>query len=857
MLLRLKYSFQWMLTVVLPFFLIFVSSCKTNPKPAYKTFTVVPNADTVSALSNSYLPIYQGAATKTHDMVHLSLQVSLNWANCTLLGKATLTLKPHFYATSNLLLDARGMDLHEVALLAKSGKHLPLNYNYQNDQINIELDKTYTSKDTFQVFVNYTAQPNLLKKKGGSAAITEDKGLYFINPDASDKTKPQQVWTQGETQSNSVWFPCIDKPNQKFTQDIAITVDNKFQTLSNGLLVKQQKNTDGTRTDYWKQTLPHSAYLVMMAVGKFSIVKDQWRGKEISYYVDPEYEKYARSMFGKTPEMIEFYSHLLGIPFVWEKYAQVVVSEYVSGAMENTTATLFGDFIEQSDREKLDHNYEDVVAHELFHHWFGDLVTCESWSNLPVNESFADYGEYLWMEHKYGRQAADGHLHRATQKYYRASAIKQVDVVRFFYADKEELFDVNTYEKGGAILHMLRKYVGDEAFFTALHKYLADNQFKNTEITQLRLAFEEVTGEDLNWFFNQWFYGSGYPELKVTHDYNSEIGVYNLHVEQTQNLKTTPFFQLPVDIDIYGNNGKRERKRIWINQKSQDFELSCPNAPLLVDFDAEKMLVGTVDEVGKSREAMAYQYKTCQLFEARYRAIEQLSDYPKSEEYLATLLNALQDSSFEIRSLAISQLQSSTLAHDEKLVKPLIELVKHDAQAAIRCDALVYLSRHFLSSDLRPLFESALKDSSYVVAGNALTCLAILDKEAAFKAASSLENTDEDQLLINILVLYSQYGADDEFSFFAKLEGRFNGMAKVNYVECLSDFVQRCNEQTIYKSIPIFRRLLNDNTKHMHKIVVQSIREINSNVSKREPDGDNPLHQELLNSLKKLLNDDN
>ncbi len=847
-----KHKLHQLYALTISIVFLFLVACKTPAPIAAKPYKIETH-DTLLVEPSANVPLYQSSATKTHDMVHLHLEVSFDWAKTTLSGKEVLTLKPHFYPTSSLTLDARGMLLHEVALLNKKGQHKPLNYTYQNDQLLIDFGKTYAASDTLKLFIDYTAQPNELKKKGGSNAITDDKGLYFINPDGSDKTKPRQIWTQGETQSNSVWFPCIDRPNQKFTQDIAITVENQFVTLSNGLLVKQQSNKDGTRTDFWKQTLPHSPYLVMMVVGNFAIVKDQWHGKEVSYYVEPEYEAYARSIFGKTPEMLEFFSNKLGIPYVWDKYAQVVVHDYVSGAMENTSATLFGDFMDQTDREQLDHNYEDVVAHELFHHWFGDLVTCESWSNLPVNESFADYGEYLWMEYKYGRNRADGHLYRSTQKYYSGSRFNQVNVVRYFYNDKEEMFDVNTYEKGGAILHMLRKYVGDEAFFAALHKYLTDHQFKNAEIAQLRLAFEEVTGEDLNWFFNQWFLASGYPHLKVTHDYDKEKGIYNLHVEQVQNLKTTPLYHLPIDVDVYSETGKIERKRIWITQRSQDIELLCPTEPLLVNFDAEKMLLGEVDELSKPIRSMVYQYRNAPLFEDRLYALDQLDEnYPKSEEFKSVLVSALHDASYDIRSHAITLLQGTALAHDNSIVKPIMELVQYDTQSAVRCDALQFLVRNFLSSDLKPIFEKALKDPSYLVAGNALTSLAILDKEAAFKAASTLESTDEDQLLINIMVLYSQYGADTEYPYFVRLENQFSGYAKINYIECLSDFLQRCGETTIAKSVPLWSRLLKDSNRKAHKTTLQAIKDLYNEVNKRTQDFQSPEHQALLNQLEQL-----
>ena len=352
-----------------------------------------------------------------------------------------------------------------------------------------------------------------------------------------------QVWTQGETEANSCWFPTIDSPNERMTQDIYITVDNKYLTLSNGLLKESINHGDTLRTDHWTHQIPHAPYLVMMAVGEFKVVEDKWRDIAVNYYVEKEHLPYAKSIFGNTPEMLEFYSNKLGVDYAWQKYHQIIVREFVSGAMENTTAVIHGDFFYKTDRELLDDDDEATIAHELFHHWFGDLVTCESWSNLPLNESFANYGEYLWFEYKYGPDKADHHGYSETQGYLRESMEKQVDMVRFDYNDSEDMFDRHSYNKGGRILHMLRKYMGDDAFFAGLKLYLETNKFKTVEMHQLRLAFEEVTGEDLNWFFNQWIYSSGHPELKIDYSYNADEKLQLITVEQLQDLKTHLFIR--------------------------------------------------------------------------------------------------------------------------------------------------------------------------------------------------------------------------------------------------------------------------------------------------------------------------
>ncbi|MDQ6722652.1 MAG: M1 family peptidase, partial [Thermoproteota archaeon] len=336
--------------------------------------------------------IYRSTPLINNNLVHTKLDVKFDYNKQWLYGKEWVTLHPNFYATDTLSLDAKGMDIKVVELM-KGNVKSPLHYNYDGTKLTVRLDKFYKAGENFTVYIEYVSKPNDLKTKG-SAAITNSKGLYFINPKGEDKDKPTQIWTQGETEANSVWFPTLDKPNQKTTEEIYMTVPDKYVTLSNGLLISKKKNIDGTRTDYWKMDLPHSPYLFFMGVGDYAIIKDSYKGKEVSYYVEKEYADVARKIFGETPAMMAFYEKITGVPYQWPKYSQITGRDYVSGAMENTSATLHTDAVQQNARQLVDGNkYEEYVSHELFHQWFGDLVTPESWSNITLSESFADYSE--------------------------------------------------------------------------------------------------------------------------------------------------------------------------------------------------------------------------------------------------------------------------------------------------------------------------------------------------------------------------------------------------------------------------------------------------------------------------------
>lgn len=705
---------------------------KFIPLVAFMFFiSISATAQHMPQKDTSWKKEYRATATRINDLVHTKLDVKFDFNQSYLIGKAWVTLKPHFYNTDSLLLDAKGMDLHKVAVV-KGASIKDLKYSYDGWQINIKLDKEYKGGEAYTIFVDYTSKPNEVKVKG-SAAINDAKGLYFINPKGEDKTKPTQIWTQGETEANSVWFPTIDKPNQKTTEEILMTVPAKYITLSNGKLVSQKKNADGTRTDYWKMDLPHAPYLFFMGVGDFAKVTDKWKGKEVSYYVDKEYAPVARKIFGLTPEMISYFSKITGVEYPWVKYSQMTAHDYVSGAMENTTATLHSDAAQQDARELVDGNaWESTIAHELFHQWFGDYVTTESWSNITVNESFANYSETLWNEYKYGKDAGDEQNYTDMQGYLFSNSNKK-DLVRFYYSDKEDVFDAVSYNKGGRILHMLRNYVGDAAFFKALNLYLTTNKFKSAEAQQLRLAFEEVTGRDLNWFWNQWYYGSGQPALDIKYGYDAATKNASVIVTQTQ--AGDKIFKLPVAIDVY-EGGQKTRHQVWLENKSDTFYFKSEEKPDLINFDGDKVLLCTKKE-NKTLDEYINQYKYAGNYLDRREAIDFAAKNQTDEKAIGLLNAALKDKYFKLRQYVIQKidLKKKDVA---ALVEPsLADIAKKDEKTVVRADAIAKLST-YKNENYIPLFKAAVSDSSYSVSGNALSALFELDSAGAVSEAKKL-----------------------------------------------------------------------------------------------------------------------
>ena len=816
--------------------LLAFSSCKVIKKQGATVgkYKVVDLDTLETAAKSEEGQQYRASSIRINDILHTKLDVRFDWAKQYLYGKATLTVKPYFYPTSTLELDARGMEIKEVALLqnefvktgysdkpdpsgnfeanvVKALSKKPLEYTYENNILTIKLDREYNNTEQYTVFIDYIAKPNELKKRGGSAAITDDKGLYFINPDGKEKNKPQQIWTQGETQSSSVWFPTIDRPNERMTQEINITVDKKFVSLSNGKLVSSTENSDSTRTDCWKMDLPHAPYLAMMAVGEFAIVKDKWRDKEVNYYVEKEYEPFAKAIFGNTPEMIEFFSTKLGVPFAWNKYSQIAVRDYVSGAMENTTATLHGEFIQRTDRELLDKSNENVISHELFHQWFGDLVTCESWSNLPLNESFATYAEYLWDEYKYGLDEADLHSEESRIGYIGESARKQVNLIRFKYDDKEEMFDGHSYNKGGQVLHMLRKYVGDEAFFASLKLYLESNKFSSVEIHNLRLAFEKVTGEDLNWFFNQWFLSAGHPDLIINCSYDSAVKKQKVQIKQIQDLAKRPLYKLPMAVDIY-SNGKKSRHKIILTKADETFEFDEVAKPDLVNVDAEKMLLCTKNEQ-KSIAEWAFQYNNAPLYLDRIEALTELAEKAKDSIASKVILAALNDKFWRIRIDAIYDLKSINAGHEKQIKELLVNYAKTDTKAAVRTAAIDYLSSNYKDEDLKVLYKSALNDRSYSVLGTALIAISKADPEAGVLLAKQYETEKSNDILFVIADLYANYGSDDNNEFFVKVADKFTGFSKIGFVSLYDLFLKKVKkDETINSGVDVLKGIAEDSS---------------------------------------------
>lgn len=721
---------------------------------------------------------YRATPTRYFDLIHTALDLSFDWEKRHVLGRAALRMTPLAFSQDTVVLDAVGFLLHDVRL---AGRTDTLRYHYDGQHLRIALGRTARPGDTLDLAIAYTARPDE-NAVGGSAAIRSDKGLYFINPTGTHRDKPRQIWTQGETQSNSRWFPTFDQPNERCTQEIRVRVDTVLETLSNGLMVRQEFHTDGTRTDTWRMDLPHAPYLFMLAIGDYAVSTDTFRGIPLSYLVEHEYAEHTQAIFPDAPVMIGFFSDYVGVAYPWPKYSQVVVRDYVSGAMENTTAVIYGEFMQSTTRELLDERRNELIgAHELIHHWFGDLLTCESWSNLVLNEGFANYGEYLWLEYKYGPDEAELHRRDELSGYLREASYKRHPLVDFHYANREDMFDAHSYNKGGLVLHMLRRMLGERVFRAGIRRYLQENAYQAVEIHDLRRAMELVSGQDLNWFFEQWFLQPGHPELSWEWNYDAANETLELTIAQVQDpTRNGALYRLPMQVAVLLPRDQVRRFDFVMDEPVQTFTWFLQEQPVLLDLDPERLVLAEYEQDWSGEAAAAY-WRTRPMIWARQDILEileaeagGLQPYPWQDEHWA------------VRDMGVSALDP----YDPVQQLTLADMARKDPHGEVRSSALARLADSGFPGLRKLCLERLEQDLSYSVMQVALAALYALQPEQAMEAALALEDDASVTATLILGDLYSSTGAVERLAFFDKSWDRVNSFARMLYGKQYADVLR-------------------------------------------------------------------
>lgn len=758
-------------------------SCKSSRK------TVMLDTLTVKASDSRY----RATATMDWDITHTDVALSFDYAARTAKGIAVIDMHPYFYNSDKIILDAQSMSIESVTVNGNKGK-----VNYQNDSLTIYLDRKYHRTESVQLAIEYTAKP-YAQPSGGSKAINDDRGLYFINTDYKIPYKPAQVWTQGETEANSHWVPTFDKPNERFTTRIQMTVADSFATLSNGALKGSVKNNDGTRTDVWEMDKNIQPYVMMMAIGKYSIVQDKpWQGKEINYYVEPEYERYAKDMFRHTPEMVDFFSNVTGVPYPWNKYSQVVVRDYVSGAMENTSATVFGEFINQTDREIRDKDYEDIISHELFHQWFGDYVTAESWSNLTLNESFATYGEQLWRRYKYGQASEQKLAYQDLNIYLGQADQNNEPLVRFHYHAREDMFDRISYQKGASILRYLHGIIGDTAFYKSMQLYLTENALQPAEAHHWRLAVEKITGKDWNWFFNQWYYRGGHPVLDAKYNFDDK----GQKVQITLTQKQAELYQLPLKINVVtGDNIFSD----IIDVKERITTITYPyynaNRPAVI-VDAEHLLPGVINDDKMASHWLAHYKATgAEDYTSKVKAIKanrtNLDNATIQEMYQLALKDGLE----YVRAFALNYLEAQKNKKVQETFIPTVRtMAMKDSSHHVRAAALHVLAT-WKVKDAQPEMHHGIYDHSYKVAAAALRGLSIVAKDTALSTARHMLTTQPGgEFLPEIWAVIAEQGLASDTTMIQDAQYRVAAGNKIDLAIAAGIYMKKTESEEAFKA---------------------------------------------------------
>lgn len=756
--------------------------------------------DTVDFVINAdeTLP-YQQPAERLLDVIHMELDLRFNWEDEEVIGSALLTVTPYHQNLDTLHLDARGFEIKAVQWL-EADTSASVNYAYDGKILQVIPDIALGSRDTVKLSIDYIARPIKLDK-GDGRAITSAQGLYFINPRKEIDGKPTQIWSQGETTYNSGWFPCIDQPHEKFTQEIFLTVDSTLQTLSNGTLMYGSLNEDGTRTDYWKQDQPHSTYLTMIAIGSWAVHKDEWKDLPVWYYVDKEYEEDAEAIFGNTPEMLTFYSEVLGVEYPWSKYHQVVVEDFVSGAMENTSAVIHGDFVQLTRRQLIDESHEDVIAHELFHHWFGDLVTCESWPQITMNEGFATYGEYLWKEYKYGLEAARYHLHQDAQRYFTDAEMRAKPLIRYRYDDPDDLFDSHSYQKGGLVVHMLRNELGDDAFFRGLQYYLEQHAFSTVEDDDLRQALERASGKDLNWFFDDWYNMAGHPEMNINWSNDSAWTTLSLRLEQAQ-TSDRPFRQHAEVVIAYAN--KKDTHRIWVDDWNESYTFKLDDEPLWFSVDPDHDLLWQRVEV-KLQDVWLAQLAASSSFHPINDAMSafQLETQAQERALEANLIRIIQEEDHfeQIRYRAVEHLFSLREMDTTKVVGLLEEVLASDTSSHVRSVALYALDSLSSEGLSISMIKQALNDTSFKVMRSALSLMLERDPCKGLSFTEAFSTEEKEALITWLSRLHANCGAASSLVFFQTAGADLSGFERFLFNNDFGNFAQVVGTEEVYDAL--------------------------------------------------------
>jgi aminopeptidase N len=625
---------------------------------------------------------------------HLALELTLDVEKKRVSGSASLEIERVDPDAEEIVLDAIGFDLASVKVGEKR-----VEVSYDGKQIRVPIRRDVQAA---RVTVEYAASPR--------------RGMYFLEPDEHVPSRPRQVWTQCQEEDARHFFPCHDKPHVKMTTELDVRVPNGWYALSNGELVKKETPAQGPWRFHWKMNEPHPSYLFTLVTGEFVEITAKAGAVPLSYFVPRGREEDGTRTFERTPKMIELISKLTGVAYPWNKYAQVVVSDFIFGGMENTTATTMYEHILLDARAAIDVTSDDLIAHELAHQWFGDYVTCRDWSEGWLNEGFATFFEHVWREHHLGRDEYEYGLKNDLHAYVsEANGRYRRPIVCQDYDAPLDLFDRHLYEKGGLVLHLIRTELGDKLFWRGVNVYLTRHAKGVVETRDLMRAFEEVSGRSLGKLFEQHVYKPGHPELEVELSWAKDV--LTVRVKQTHSASdgVPATFEVPLVLELFGADGGARREKLLVTQKNDSFAIPRADRPRFVVVDPEMRVLGEV-HVKAPNDMLRAQLAGGKSARARWLAAQALatSDDPPTISALAERL-ADEKEAWMVRAEcaeALGRIRSRECF-------AALEASRAAGHPKVRRAVVDALGNFKTPAALEALKPCALKDASYLVEAEA------------------------------------------------------------------------------------------------------------------------------------------
>ncbi len=640
----------------------------------------------------------QALRPRTWNLQHQKLWVRFDFDQEKVLGTTELFLTNMQSANDELILDAKTMEFEHIGMIDPDQE---LEFEQDSAIVTISLPESYSRDDSIYIEIDYVAEP-------------PERGLYFVDPRGEDPSKPTQVWTLGQPEDNSFWFPTIDNPAERMTQEVWLSVPDSLETLSNGSLIESRTEAgDSLRTDNWKLDEPHAPYLLALAVGNYHIDERPHDGITMRYYTEHFYSKYVDLIYAHTEEMFDYIHDHLDFRYPWGAvYSQVPVHDYIAGGMENTTATILHDGVQFDTRADQDRSNQGLIMHEIIHHWFGNLVTAKNWANLPLNEGFANYFEILFREHLQGEDEAAWKNLNYRETYFNEAQDIRRPLIWDQYTEPEDMYDRHTYQKAGQILRMLHEYIGDETWWAALNAYLHEFEHQAVDADDLQQLFERETGESLDWFFDPWFHEPGHPTLQVYWD--STAADPGLRVQQVQSREKQPLFRVEADVEIHSESGI-ETKNIRVDQQDSLYVFDQEEITDVI-FDPERLQLAEYQElVDEDRALERLDHPKVAVRAETIGHFYRLEWNERIEEQIKKL--ARDDDFWGIRKLATELLRNRSSAD---LTDFALDMTYENEEAGeVRVEAF-YLLEGNDSDKVESFARSMTRDTSYYVAAEAI-----------------------------------------------------------------------------------------------------------------------------------------